>query len=60
MTTHELAEATKEFDRTIPLSKTRPLNKQERAIFDKMRRAPAVSIFVTRNSDRVLRRIHPD
>ena len=51
MTTEELAEATKEFDKPIPLSKTRPLNKTEHALWEKMRKAPYVSIHVTRNHD---------
>jgi hypothetical protein len=51
MTAAELAEATKEFDRPIPLSKTRPLTKEERAKFERMRRGPKVSVHVMRGSD---------
>jgi hypothetical protein len=51
MTADELAEATKEFDKPIPLSKTRALTKQERAEFERMRRSPHRSVFVTRGTD---------
>jgi hypothetical protein len=60
MNAKELAHATKEFDKPIPLSKTRPLNKAERALFEKMRKAPHVSIHVTRGSDGVWVRLDPD
>jgi len=60
MTTAELAEATKEFDRPIPLSKTRPLSKKERALFERMRSAPHRSIFISRDADGVWVRLDPD
>jgi hypothetical protein len=46
MTTQELAEATKEFDKPIPLSKTRPLSKEERARWERASKAPSRSVFV--------------
>ncbi len=60
MTTEELAAATKRFDKPLPLSRTRPLTKQERARFERMRRAPKMSVFVTRNADGVFIRLPPD
>ena len=51
MTTRELAEATKEFDRPIPFSQTRPLSRNERKEFERSRRLPTVSIFVSRRRD---------
>jgi len=60
MTAKELAEATKEFDRPIPPSKTRPLNKKERALFERMRKAPYCSIHVTRSPDGVWVRLDPE
>jgi hypothetical protein len=59
MTANELAEATKEFDRTVPLSKTRPLTKAERALFTRMQKAPHRSIFVTRDPNGVWVRLDP-
>jgi hypothetical protein len=46
MTTEELREATKEFDRPIPLSKTRPLTKQERVRWERSKRQPSRSVFI--------------
>jgi hypothetical protein len=60
MTSDELAEATKEFDRAIPLSKTKPLTKAQRANFERMRRSPHRSVYVSRNGDRVLVRLDPE
>jgi hypothetical protein len=60
MTSTELAEATKEFDRPIPLSKTRPLTKSERSLWERMRRAPHRSIFISRNADGIWVRLDPD
>jgi len=39
MTTEELAEATKEFDKPIPASRMRPLTKAERARWERARRS---------------------
>src|SRR4051812_38513495 len=39
MSADELAEATKEFDRPLPMSRLRPLTKAERARFERARRA---------------------
>jgi hypothetical protein len=60
MNAKELAEATKEFDKPIPLSKTRPLNAKERALFEKMRRGPHRSIFISRDADGIWVRIDPE
>ena len=60
MTTAELAEATKEYDRPIPLSKTRPLTKAQRALFQRMRKAPSRSIFIARDATGVWVRLDPD
>ena len=60
MTTEELAEATKEFDKPIPLSKTRPLTKQERALFERMRKGPHRSIYISRDASGVWVRLDPD
>jgi hypothetical protein len=60
MTTAELAEATKEYDRPIPLSKTRPLTKARRALFERMQRGPHRSIFIARDATGVWVRIDPD
>jgi len=60
MSADELAEATKEFDKPIPWSKTRPLTKAERELFEKMRKGPHVSIHVTRGADGMWVRLDPD
>jgi hypothetical protein len=60
MNAEELAEATKEFDRPIPLSKTKPLSKAERAAFERMRRSPHRSVYVSRSADGVFVRLDPD
>ncbi|MGA2582306.1 MAG: hypothetical protein ABSG31_03435 [Tepidisphaeraceae bacterium] len=44
MTAEELADATKQFDKPIPLSKTRPLTPNEHLFFEFMRRDPSISI----------------
>lgn len=59
MNADELAEATKEFDGPIPLSKTRPLNKRERADWERARRRPSRSIYITRSPNDVMVRISP-
>lgn len=46
MTTEELAEATKEFDKPLPPGSTRPLSKAKRAEFERMQRAPYRSVYV--------------
>jgi hypothetical protein len=48
MTAAELAEATKEFDKPIPWSKTRPLTKAERERFERARATPSRSIYIKR------------
>ena len=60
MNAEELAEATKRFDRPLPLSKTRPLTRKERALFERMRRGPNRSIFVSRDADGIWVRLDPD
>jgi hypothetical protein len=51
MTTQELAEATKEFDAEIPAERLRPLTKQERARWERTKRQPSRSIFITSNEN---------
>ena len=46
MTARELAEATKEFDRPIPASRTRPLTRDERARWERARKQPSRSIYI--------------
>jgi hypothetical protein len=47
MNLEELREATKEFDRPVPFSKTRPLSKRARARFERWQAdKPDVSIYV--------------
>lgn len=60
MTLAELRAATKEFDRPIPLSKTKPLTSAERATFERMQRSPSVSIFITRDASGVWVRLDPE
>ena len=48
MNLDELRDATKQFDKSIPLSKTRPLTKSERAEFEESRNAGVRSIFISR------------
>lgn len=52
MTSAELAEATKEFDEPMDLSKFRLLTKAERLRFERSRRGPARSIFISRSRKR--------
>lgn len=52
MTAAELAEATKEFDREIPASKMRPLSKEQRQKWERMKRQPSRSVFVLRRPTR--------
>jgi hypothetical protein len=59
MTEAERNELVKEFDKPIPLSKTRPLTKKERAQFEQMRRSPKRSIYVLKGDDGVFVRIKP-
>lgn len=49
MTTAELAEATKEFDGPVDISKFRPLTRKERALFERWQRGPSRSIFISRS-----------
>jgi hypothetical protein len=60
MNADELAEATREFDRPVPLSKTSPLTPQERAEFERMRRSPHRSVFVSRDANGVFVRLDPE
>jgi hypothetical protein len=60
MSAEELQDATKEFDKPVPWSKTRPLTKAERALFEKMRKGRHVSIHVTRGADGMWVRLDPD
>jgi hypothetical protein len=59
MTAEELAEATKEFDKPIPLSKTRPLTKEQRRRWERMKQGPSVSIFVSRGSKKAGKIVTP-
>jgi len=49
MTAAELAEATKKFDREIPANKLRPLTAAERELWNRAKRLPSRSIFISRN-----------
>jgi hypothetical protein len=60
MTTEELAEATKEFDRPVPPSRTKPLSRQERAEFERMRRSPHRSVFVTERANEIIVQLDPE
>jgi hypothetical protein len=60
MTAAELAEATREFDKPVPFAKTRPLTKEEAKEFERLRRSPHMSVFITRGSDATFVRIEPD
>jgi hypothetical protein len=46
MNTRELARATKEFDKEIPSSKVRPMNREERERWERARRLPSRSIYI--------------
>lgn len=48
MNLQELQEATKQFDKPLPLSRTRPLTKAERDRFERARRGGVHSIYVSR------------
>ena len=52
MSLKELREATKEFDKPIPASRLKPLSKEDRARFERMRKGPVYSIFVHRGKKR--------
>lgn len=60
MSTAELAAATKEFDRPVPLSKTKPLTRQQRAEHERARRAPHRSIYVSRGRAGEFVHLDPD
>ncbi|HET6249780.1 MAG TPA: hypothetical protein VFE47_18970 [Tepidisphaeraceae bacterium] len=60
MSVAELKAATKEFDRAIPLSKTKPLTASERKLWNRMRKGPAISVYVKRSADEVLVKLDPD
>lgn len=59
MTADELAAATRQFDKPLPLSKTKAPTRAERALFERMRRSPHRSVFVTRKADAVIVSIDP-
>jgi hypothetical protein len=50
MTAKELADATKEFDGPLDLSKWRPITKAERAKFERMQKQGSKSIHIKRPS----------
>lgn len=52
MNLKELREATKEFDKPIDPSRVKPISKEERARFDRMRKGPVYSIIVHRGKKR--------
>ena len=52
MNLKELRAATKEFDKPIDPSRLKPLAKEERARFERMRKGPIYSIFVHRGKKR--------
>lgn len=60
MNLEELREATREFDKPIPASKVRPLNKAERALWEKARKGPVRSIFVSRRPKKVTLELRED
>jgi hypothetical protein len=60
MTLEELREATKEYDKPIPMSKMRPLTKAEREKFERMQKSPYHSVFMKRNSSRRVAEVELD
>ena len=60
MTDAERDEYVKQFDKPIPLSKTRALTKQERQQFERSQRSPHRSIFIMKDADGIFVRIEPD
>lgn len=52
MNLKELREATKEFDGPIDPSRLKPISKEQRARWEKMRKGPVYSIFVHRGKKR--------
>jgi hypothetical protein len=59
MNAKELAVATKVFDGPLPRAKTKPLSAAERGQFERLRRSPHRSVFVSRGSDGVYVRLDP-
>lgn len=59
MTDDERDKATKKYDRPIPLSKTKPLTKQEREQWERMKKAPYVSIYIKRSPNEVIVKLDP-
>ena len=55
MNLQELQEATKEFDKSIPVSKTRPLTPREREEFERARARGVHSIFIKRSRPKSVR-----
>ena len=60
MTAEEREKATRKFDRPIPLSKTKPMTKREREQFERMQKAPHVSVYIRRSPDDVIVKLDPD
>jgi len=60
LTDAERDELVKAYDKPIPLSKTRPLTREQRAKFERMRAAPHRSIFITKSDNGVFVRIDPE
>jgi len=60
MTTEELAQATREYDKPIPPYRMRPMTKQERVDWERMRKGPHHSIFISRDPNGIWVRLEPD
>src|SRR3954469_17032860 len=59
MSDAERDQLVKQYDKPIPLSKTRPLTKDERRQFEKMQRSPHRSVFIMKDKDGIFVRIEP-
>jgi hypothetical protein len=57
MNPDELAQATREFNKPVPLSKTRPLSREQKACFERMRGSRSRSVYVTREANGVFVRL---
>ncbi|HWG96763.1 MAG TPA: hypothetical protein VN647_06735 [Nitrospira sp.] len=60
LTPQERERETKKYDKPIPLSKTKPLTKREREQWERMRKAPHVSVYVRRGPDETIARLDPE
>jgi hypothetical protein len=60
MTEAERNEYVKQLDKPVSRSKTRPLTRNERALFERMRRSPHLSVLVTKDANGVVVRIERD